>query len=175
MYSRGWETRKVRVLGSAALAAGLLLLATACDGDPAAPRVSTDGPFPAVLEWVSPPGSSAANGSAFPRARIEVPSEIRAGEPFTATIVTVAASLCWEDAGTQTVMEGSVARVTARDRLPDTLQLCAQALGELPREVTLTFDQAGTATIRLVGRRIRGGDVDLDEPMTLERTVEVLP
>ncbi len=174
MYSRGWETRKVRVLGSAALAAGLLLLATACDGGPAAPRVSTDGPFPAVLEWVSPPGSLAAPG-AFPQARIEVPTEIRAGEPFTARIVTVVASLCWEDAGTQTVMEGAVARVTARDRLPDTLQLCAQALGELPREVSLTFDHAGTATIRLVGRRIRGDDVDLDEPMTLERTVEVLP
>jgi hypothetical protein len=178
MFSRGWETRRVRVVGSAALAATLLALATACADASVDPEM--DGRMPSVLEWVDAPAHLAGTPSATvafegPRARIEAPATVRAGEPFRVRVVTIGAALCWQPDGAVVEREGMTARITAWDRVPDEMELCALALGELPREVTLTFDSPGTATIRLVGRRVFGPGMERSEPLTLERTVTVLP
>lgn len=178
MFSRGWETRRLRVAGSAALAAGLLALASACADAPVDPGM--DGRMPSVLEWVDAPehlaGAPARSASMDgPRARIEAPGTVRAGEAFQVQVVTVGAALCWQPDGAVVEMQERTARITAWDRVPDEMELCALALGELPREVTLTFGSAGTATIRLVGRRVFGPGMERSEPLTLERTVTVLP
>lgn len=183
MFSRGWQTRRVRVVGSAALAAALLALATAC-ADPATAGGDSVR-APSVLEWTGAadfgvvsttnPGGEAGEHPSVPRARIVAPATVVAGEPFTVTVVTVGASLCWEPDGAAVQVGGMIAEVTAWDRIPSGIEMCAMALGELPREVSMTFAGPGTATLRVIGRRLLGGPNDEFEPLALEWNLEVLP
>jgi hypothetical protein len=50
---------------------------------------------------------------------------------------------------------------------------CTAALVSLPRTVTITFAEAGEATIRVEGRVVRNGDLTGMQPVAVEKKVIV--
>lgn len=108
------------------------------------------------------------------QAVIEAPTTVRAGEPFDVVVWTVGNSACWEAVDMDEETTATEARLVPidRDRMTEGLA-CAAVVVELRHETQLVFEQVGTATIRLEGRKVVGEDFDDGDTIELEHTVTV--
>ena len=118
---------------------------------------------PDTDEWVREVGQLAPELSSIQMLRL--PVEAEAGMAFDITVTTVGSSSCTRADGAEVVVSGLVADVTPWDRVAPQGTACTADLAGFPRDVTLRFDVAGTATIRLHGR---GG-------MSYQTTLPVAP
>lgn len=131
-----------------------------------------------IVEW-QPASSGAWTGASADgvhpeHAVITAPDTVEAGVPFTATITTLGLDSCWKPAGAEVELSASLATVTPYDSPPAGEGLvCAQAITELPRSVELRFTRSGDATIRVVGRRVVGSDLQHASKVTVEKSVHV--
>lgn len=100
--------------------------------------------------------------------RIDAPSSARVGESFVVTVTTYGGG-CIELERTDVELTDDGADITPLDRrrVPGP---CTLVLHLFPHEVTLTFATAGTKTIHIHGRRVKG---ELDEEIELPRTILV--
>lgn len=122
-----------------------------------------------IVEWQDAPATPVA-GSAPPviQARIEAPDTVQVGEVVNVEVVTLAPSACWREDGAEVSAEGNHVRVTAWDRMEGPPEApCALLLGELPRQVQVSFPEPGEGVIALRGRRVVGMD-DVQDPNTGE-------
>lgn len=106
---------------------------------------------PAILgsDWVRRVGNIVAGGPGTPP--ITLPATAQRGVPFTATVTTHGSSSCTRADGAEVSMQSaSTVQVTPYD-LVNVAGVCTADLHPFPREVTLRFDQAGEATIRVHG------------------------
>ena len=113
-------------------------------------------------QWERVPGSidveSVLQGS------LAVPAEATVGVPFQITVTTYGSSSCTRPGDTETGGEGLVAVVRPFDWSRTGDAVCTADLRAYSRTVALRFDEAGEATVRLIGQE---GQV--------ERTVQVRP
>lgn len=132
-------------------AAAMLLLASACSL--LLPERHT-APQPAVLEHY---------GDA---AQVTVPETAPAGVPATVQVVSYGGG-CIREGFTDVVTEGMTVDVRPFDfHTTGEKVVCTAELALFRRDVQLRFDQPGTATIRIHGRRMPG-----EEPVTITRTL----
>lgn len=89
-------------------------------------------------------------------APIEVPATIFADQPFTVTISTVGSSTCTRADGATVDGEGNTATVTPWDNIAPEGSVCSRDLRPFPRNVTVTFESAGPATLRIRNRSSTG-------------------
>jgi hypothetical protein len=112
-------------------------------------------------------------------AAVVAPDTVLAGVPFTVTITTVGVNACWRQDGAAVAMSSPGALlVTPLDRVPASdgrgPQPCTGSPLALPRTLQLLISQPGTATLRVQGRRVVGGDVAGAATITLEQPIVVL-
>lgn len=84
---------------------------------------------------------------------IRLPDTIRAGVPFTATVITWGSGSCTRPDGAEVRTSGLLVEVTPYDR-EATSGVCTDDLRPYPREVSLRIDAAGEAVVRVIGRPI---------------------
>ena len=122
-----------------------------------------------IVEWEDAPATPMAGESPpVVQARIEVPDTVQVGEAVNVEVVTLAPSACWREDGAEVNAEGNHVQITAWDRMEGPPEApCALLLGELPRQVEVSFPEAGQGTIALRGRRVVGAD-DVQDPDTGE-------
>lgn len=151
----------------------LLAMIPACDivtGPDAEDRVV------GIIEWQSD-ATHVRVAAADPRTVVAAPDTVTAGVPFTVTITTIGLSGCWSQDGATRSVSGLTANVTPYDRVIEEIDglpiSCTAALVDLPRDISLSFAQTGTATLRVSGRRIRNGDVAGAEPAVIEKLIVV--
>ncbi len=101
-------------------------------------------------EWVREVGWLAPELSSIQM--LKMPAQATAGVPFGITVTTVGSSSCTRADGADVVVSVLVADVTPWDRVAPQGTACTEDLAPFPRDVTLRFDLAGTATVRLHGR-----------------------
>ena len=89
-------------------------------------------------------------GQSFPQV-IDAPAQASLGQSFSVTVFTFGNS-CVRAAGADVTIDGLVATITPYDVVM-TGVTCLEYLKGYPRVVQLSFGQAGTATIRVKGRR----------------------
>ncbi len=156
---------------------GLLLLAAtvaACDDFSPVPPNSPI--VQGVIVWVDHPFDTPDPEL---RARFVFPDSVRAGVAFDARLITIGPNVCWfpDDATVST--SGNRIEVTPWDRAGVPGQRCTPANRSLQRFVRMTFPEAGSGTVVLIGRRVSGNDPGsepvLGEPHQLEFVVEVIP
>lgn len=168
-----------RMSGSAGRAAallaafGLFLTLSACEDATGPTRGTNRG----ILEFSGGTASAAAQ-TAVPDAlsgSIEAPDTVQAGESFPVTVRTVGLDGCWEPVMEEVTVTGLVADVIPFDSAekPEGVA-CTAALELLDHDFSLTFDEAGTATIRVDGRRVVGRDFEEVEPISMEEQVTVV-
>ncbi|MDQ3555469.1 MAG: hypothetical protein M3409_01650 [Gemmatimonadota bacterium] len=109
-------------------------------------------------------------GSAFSPAPIRLPDEVRKGVPFTATVVTYGSGSCTRADGADVKTAGLTADITPYDRERTGNVICTGDLRPYSRTVTLRFDAAGEALIRVRGRSLR-----TDGPEQYETRISVQP
>lgn len=98
-----------------------------------------------------------------------MPATARAGQPFTAVVVT-RASGCVE-AETELSVSGATADITPYYiRFPLAGRTCPDGPSSLTREVVVRLDAPGQATVRVRGLRDEGADA-----VVVTRTVAVQP
>jgi hypothetical protein len=101
--------------------------------------------------------------------RITVPATARAGEPFTAVVVTRASGCV--DAETDLSVSGATADITPYYiRLPPEGRTCPDGPSSRTREVVVRFAAPGQATVRVRGLRDESADT-----VVITRTVMVQP
>ena len=102
---------------------------------------------------------------------LEAPDSVVAGEDFTVIVSTFRVG-CMRGDGARVRVEGPVATITPFDWevTPGDGEACPASGGRLPREVRLRLHDSGQGTLRVVGRRVSGA---LEEPMTIEQTIEI--
>lgn len=108
-------------------------------------------------------------GTVFPEGPgnvLTVPATASAGEPFTVTITTAGSSSCHVRSETEVEIEGDTAVITPYDTFE--LGNCTADLEAFDHEVSVTFDDAGAATV--IARVRQGSPAEMTE---LVRTVEV--
>lgn len=98
---------------------------------------------------------------------IELPDTVEQGVPFASTVVTFGSSTCARADGADVHVGGLTAHITPYDLVAVT-GVCTADLGPHPREVTLRFDQAGEAVVRVLGRD------ELGEPTQYEARLRVV-
>lgn len=101
---------------------------------------------------------------------IHLPSEIRSGVSFSATVVTYGSSTCTRADGADVQVTGLTAEITPYDLRRTGKAVCTDDLAPHPREVRLRFNTPGEALIR-----VRGRSIAVDEPAVYDTTVTVLP
>lgn len=106
-------------------------------------------------------------GSAVP---IQLPAEVRRGDPFTATVVTFGSGTCTRADGADVQVNGLTATITPYDLKPTGDAICTDDLASHPRTVTLRFQLTGEASIRVIGRTLHP-----DGPAVYETTIPVAP
>ena len=79
-----------------------------------------------------------------------MPATLRRGVAFSATVATVGSSSCTRADGAEVTVTGLLAEVTPYDRKAIG-SVCTPDLAQFPRPVTLRFDQAGDAVVRVHG------------------------
>ena len=82
---------------------------------------------------------------------ISLPASVKRGVAFDATVTTYGSSSCTRADGAEASVRGLVAEVTPYD-LVNRGGICTADLRGFPRTVTLRFDEAGEATVRVNGR-----------------------
>lgn len=109
---------------------------------------------------------------------VVAPDTVLAGVPFTVTITTVGVNACWRPDGAAVGMSQGSLLVTPLDRVLASdgrgPQPCTGTPLALPRTLQLLISQPGTATLRVQGRRVVGGDVPGAATITLEHPIVVL-
>lgn len=133
----------------------LLLLAGACI-ELATPDPREGDELPAILETQAD------------TPRVTAPASVRAGQ-FAQLEVTTFGDACTEFGRTAVSTAGSTADVRPYDRYR-TGTGCPGAQRLIRHPVQLRFDDVGTATVRIHGRRMPG-DVDI----TVTRTITITP
>lgn len=159
-----------------------MVLATLVMGcsDPAGPEARTEK---GIIEW-EPEQQTTSAGVAGMHApgiptdgEIEVitaPAEVLVGEEFNATITTVGLNGCWSSDGATTEIDGLLASITPWDLPPADDAVCTMVLVELPREITLRFDEIGDGVIRVFGRKVVGRDLEGATDVIAEQIVRVV-
>jgi hypothetical protein len=99
---------------------------------------------------------------------IELPDTVEQGVPFATSVVTFGSSTCVRADGAEVNTSGLTAHIIPYDLVAVT-GVCTDDLAPYPREVTLQFDEAGEATVRVLGRTLLG------EPAQYETRLLVLP
>jgi hypothetical protein len=99
---------------------------------------------------------------------IERPDTVEQGVPFATTVVTFGSSICVRADGAEVEVSGLTAHITPYDLVAVT-GFCTDDLAPYPREVTLQLDQAGEATVQVLGRNLFGA------PAQYETRIVVLP
>lgn len=100
---------------------------------------------------------------------IALPETARAGIAFTATVTTHGSGSCTRADGADVRIDGLNADVTPYDR-EARRGVCTDDLAAFPRGVTLRFDVAGEARVRVLGRPLLSG-----APAVYESRLTVLP
>lgn len=174
--STGGDIRADRMLRSGGLVACLsavtllTLAATACS-DLTGPTGSQQG----ILRFEAARASAAEGPSDVTDGSLEAPEAVRVGERFTVTVTTVGLDGCWQPVDEEVTVDGLAASIVPFDREEEEGVACTQALVSLDHPVTLSFEQAGEAVIRVDGRRVVGRDQRESDPFVLETTVDVAP
>ena len=130
----------------------LLAAATACATGPDTARV---------------PGNISAGGTDWPV--YTGPRTAVAGQAFSATVFTFGSSSCTTPDGADVTVTGLDAEVVPYDRVPAAPVACTADFGQHPHPVTLRFDTAGSATLRVrgVGFSIEGERLPLVDSVTI--------
>lgn len=81
---------------------------------------------------------------------LQMPASVQRGVAFTATVTTTGSSSCTRADGAEVTVSGLLAEVTPYDRKAIG-SLCTTDVAQFPRPVTLRFDQAGDAVVRVQG------------------------
>ncbi|TVP48685.1 MAG: hypothetical protein EA350_02985 [Gemmatimonadales bacterium] len=115
--------------------------------------LESDGP------WERRIGVIEIGGSQWPP--IQLPDTVRQGVPFAATVLTFGSSTCVRADGAEVHRIGRTAHVIPYD-LVAVAGVCTDDLGPHPREVTLQFDQAGEAVVRVLGRTLLGASAQYE-------------
>jgi len=90
---------------------------------------------------------------------LRLPAEVTAGVPFTATVTTLGSSSCTRSDGAETTIDGAGADITPYDLKRTGEVACTDDLGSFPRDVQLTFADAGDVRVRVLGRDFSGAPV----------------
>lgn len=113
-------------------------------------------PRPAILQFHSDP------------VRIDLPETVAVASAFTVSIQSYGGG-CTSQGDTDVQVEGLLATIRPFDLEPsDPEVICPAILRVFEHVATIQFDQPGTATVRVLGRREPG-----DEPLSIDRTVLV--
>lgn len=89
------------------------------------------------------------------------------GEPLTFTVTTFGNS-CVSAAGAQVINQGLQMTIVPLDAVAD--GTCRDALFAIPREVTVVFDRAGEAVLRVQGRSYVG-----ESPALITQPMQIRP
>lgn len=101
---------------------------------------------------------------------VTAPDTVSAGTKFDVSVITFASG-CYRQGDTEASVTGSTASITPYDFFPVEIKkgyACEQPLYRWSHTARVSFDRAGPAVIRVIGRRYPG-----DAPITVERTVVV--
>jgi hypothetical protein len=113
----------------------------------------------------------------FTHTTISAPDTVQVNVPFTAVITTIGFSGCWREDGARVDRGARLATVTPYDFVVRDENggptFCTAVLVSLPRDVQITFSQAGTATLRVRGRVVTNGELSSDEETVVEKTILV--
>ena len=99
-------------------------------------------------------------------AQVTVPATAPRGEPFTVTVVTHGGG-CLNQGPTRVRIRGATAEVRPID-VHNGSSVCPANVAQYEHRATIQFDQAGPATVRIIGTGYPG-----PETVTIERTVTI--
>jgi hypothetical protein len=80
------------------------------------------------------------------------PAQVAAGEQFTLTVSTVGSSNCTRADGNDLTVSGGFARFVPYDEVPSDGRACLRDEAPFPHRDALSFQEPGTATVRVVGQ-----------------------
>ena len=100
---------------------------------------------------------------------LRAPASVSVNQPFTVTVITHDSSSCTTSVGAKVEVDGLAAIIIPIDQKPLRSIPCSANLAKHPRDVELTFRQAGQATIWVIGQNID------EEPTTNEYSITVMP
>ncbi|MFO8231382.1 MAG: hypothetical protein R6U20_01820 [Longimonas sp.] len=103
-------------------------------------------------------------------APLAAPDTVQAGTSFDVTVTTFGPNLCWQASREEVEREPMRVSITPYDKSPSGDAVCADAIAEMERTVSVTFEEHGEATIVVNGRDRWFDD---PEPKTLTHTVIV--
>jgi hypothetical protein len=87
----------------------------------------------------------------------QAPDAVRVGEHFTVTVVSYGSSSCTRPDGAEVRVNGLTAVITPYDEQAiGKGRVCTDDLRPYPRDVSLSFEEAGQALIRVIGRSFDG-------------------
>jgi hypothetical protein len=98
--------------------------------------------------------------------QVTVPATAPRGEPFTVTVITHGGG-CLSQGPTRVRIHGTTAEVRPYD-VDNGSDICTADVEMYEHTATLRFDQPGTATVRVHGRQLPGGDA-----VVVTRTVTI--
>jgi hypothetical protein len=123
-----------------------------------------------VSPAISPAGTDPGDPLELPV--LEAPDTVPAGITFDVVVRTLGPDGCWRADGADVSSAPSDVEIIPYDRI--TGQNCTDAVRRLARTVTVRFDEAGDATIRVTGRIVFSTDGIWDERIgTIEHRVVV--
>jgi len=100
------------------------------------------------------------------------PAQVAAGEQFTLTVSTVGSSNCTRTDGQDLTVSGSLARFVPYDEVPSDGRGCFRDEAPFPHADALSFQELGTARIRIVGQF---GPVDGAVLDSVDLQIQVVP
>lgn len=100
------------------------------------------------------------------------PDTVDAGMPFDVTVTTIGPSGCWAARAEHVQVNDGVVELIPTD-IHSGAQACTEILLYLEHRSTLTLDEPGDWTLRVIGRRIRQGDAAWEEPVAVEKAIVV--
>jgi hypothetical protein len=100
---------------------------------------------------------------------IRAPAQVAVDQAFPITVITYGSSSCTTPDGADVQVAGRVAVITPYDRIPGGNVACTADLAQHPRDVRITFSEAGPATIRVIGAIVDGA------PSIQEQQIIVTP
>lgn len=113
-----------------------------------------------------------ASGVDAREAALVVPAEVERGTPFTVRAATLRQNGCWVPGPYVADIGDSLVVIVIYDFRTDA-KVCPPDFSWTTRNITLRFNHNGEATIRLIGRRVAGLDLEGGDLLVLEQTVVV--
>lgn len=102
---------------------------------------------------------------------VDAPTSARAGVSFDVTVTTVGSSTCVRASGATVTVAGLTAIVVPMDERYVGPRMCTDDLAPHPRRVSLRFPAAGSAILRVSGRR----SADPAQDTVIERQITIAP